>query len=637
MDVDVDDENAQLWQSGSPGPAHASHQPEPTECDDYWFIPPYINTDVLLEQLQKITDESTAHLAHNNEQQRIDIWGSIESIQKAKLSLDHIGRYYFENAERRQKATKTKGWAKPERELTPAEKKKRDRVEQRRQENQKYMGVPETECAFKHCVKLPKNMPATRLLGRNLHVLDALRTECKSFIWMEQPDMKLYVAGDDEHSSHTAMNRIKNFIIKWLTQPTDAVCHILEKPSTFVEIHFVPAPGMTYIRPPYADAGDNVLLLMKAKPVGNYGNLRSVDLKMDTIDSLIGIRSSDGQAEGIQEDRHLPITDASANDAYVQAMKYNESMIARNIERIRKHLFGSLDQIQLMDSDLKMRIRFGQVGLREYPRRVEWDIKTLDTTIIPDSRLKSEFSPFFTRSAETFAALATKLTPPQMQEQKTEPDVLWTLGVVKRDEEANEPINVQLDVTFRADEKVAFWNGLVQRMTPLDVRVISSERRFSWAWTITAGRRLPSDKFSAEGNFVHKLRMESRVGQEKKLVFANTNNIQLKTVRREKRTLYTHGTWTIELTEESFWTLTKSNPSKPYQSVTLNMAPDHVFYSVSMYKDSWVSRLSENPYLGLGQVPNWEPEDFLEGEEAIGKTLETVTEVRALIESCFLT
>lgn len=56
-----------------------------------------------------------------------------------------------------------------------------------------------------------------------------------------------------------------------------------------------------------------------------------------------------------------------------------------------------------------------------------------------------------------------------------------------------------------------------------------------------------------------------------------------------------------------------------------------------MYKDSWVSRFSENPYLGLGQMPNWEPEDFLEGEEAIGKTLETVSEVRALIESCFQT
>ncbi|KAF9961549.1 hypothetical protein BGZ72_003155 [Mortierella alpina] len=636
MDVDVDDENAQLWQSGSPGPTHSSHQPEPTECDDYWFIPPYINTETLREQIQKITNDSTAHLAHNLEQQRIDIWGSIESIQKAKLALDHLGRYYFEVAEDRQKATKTKGWAKPERELTPAEKKKRDRMEQRRQENQKYMGIPETECAFKHCVKLPKNMPATRLLGRNLHVLDPVRTECKSFIWMEQPDMKLYVAGDDEHSSHTAMNRIKNFIIKWLTQPTDVVSHILEKPSTFVEIHFVPAPGMTYIRLPYTDAGDNMLLMMTAKPVGHYGNLRSVDLKMDTIDSPIGIRVSGGQP-GIKEDKNLPIADASANDAYVQAMKYNESMIARNIERIRKHLFGSLDQIQLMDSDLKMRIRFGQVGLREYPKRVEWDTKTLDTTIIPDSRLKSEFSPFFTRSPETFAALATKLTPPHMQEQTTEPEVLWTLGVVKRDEEANEPINIQLDVTFRADDKVAFWKGLVQKMTPLDVRVISSERRFSWAWTITAGRRLLSDKFSPEGVFVYKLRMESRVGQEKKLVFANTNNIQLKTIRREKRSLYTHGTWTIELTEESSWTLTKANPSKPYQSVTLNQAPDHVLYSVSMYKDSWVSRFSENPYLGLGQVPNWEPEEFLEGEEAIGKTLETVSEVRALIESCFQT
>ncbi|KAG0210338.1 hypothetical protein BGX28_009390 [Mortierella sp. GBA30] len=435
MDVDVDDEHAQLWQSGG-SPAQASYQAEASECDDYWFIPPYIVTEILVGQLQKITDESTAHLAHNAEQQRIDIWGSVESIQKAKLSLDHIGHFYFE-----------------------------------------------------------------------------------------------------------------------MSQPIETVCNVLEKPSTFVEMLFVEAPLSSYIHHPYAEAPVNKLLMIKAEPVGHYGNLRSVDLRMDTIDSPTRIHDRHSLA-----DKALPAADANANDAYVQAMKYNESMAAQNIERIREHLYSSLHQVQLMDNDLKMRIRIGQAVLCEYPRRMEWDTKSLDSTVIPDSRMKTDFSPFFSKSPETFAALAARLTPPQMQEQRIEPEVLWSLGVMKKDEESNGIINVQLDVTFRADGKVAFWNGLVQKMTPLDIRSIF----------------LGVD---------HHVRKEATLRQ----VFAGG----------KIRAQIAHGE--------------------------------------VMYKDSWVSRFSENPYLSVGQVPTWEPEDFLEGEEAIGKTLETVSEIRALVESCFQT
>ena len=54
-----------------------------------------------------------------------------------------------------------------------------------------------------------------------------------------------------------------------------------------------------------------------------------------------------------------------------------------------------------------------------------------------------------------------------------------------------------------------------------------------------------------------------------------------------------------------------------------------------MYRDSWKSRFSENPYLSLGQVPTWDPEDFFKGEESIEKTLEAVSEVRSLIEGLY--
>ena len=96
--------------------------------------------------------------------------------------------------------------------------------------------------------------------------------------------------------------------------------------------------------------------------------------------------------------------------------------------------------------------------------------------MIPDKRLKSDFSPFITKSSEKFVRLARKLNPPDNKDLITQPEELWSLGILKRLEATHSHIFVQLDVTFRDDEKVSLWNALVQKMTPLDIRAISSER-----------------------------------------------------------------------------------------------------------------------------------------------------------------
>lgn len=105
-----------------------------------------------------------------------------------------------------------------------------------------------------------------------------------------------------------------------------------------------------------------------------------------------------------------------------------------------------------------------------------WEIADLDTAVIPDSRLRSEFSPYFIKSSGTFAAAERRITPPDNREQAIEPDEVWFLHILRKDEETQETINVTLEVTFRSDGNVGLWNGLVQQTIPLDIRVISSER-----------------------------------------------------------------------------------------------------------------------------------------------------------------
>jgi hypothetical protein len=68
-----------------------------------------------------------------------------------------------------------------------------------------------------------------------------------------------------------------------------------------------------------------------------------------------------------------------------------------------------------------------------------------------------------------------KLMPPDMLDQVIQPDIQWSLGVLKRmNDDRN--CDVRLEVTFRLDGNVSLWNALAQNATPMDIRVISSEK-----------------------------------------------------------------------------------------------------------------------------------------------------------------
>ncbi|KAG0086279.1 hypothetical protein BGZ93_000208 [Podila epicladia] len=576
--MDHDDETAQEWQITTN--EYVTDNNATSECNDYWFIPLYTNVEHLKRELEKIGSGSGTHLLYNASLERIDIWGPEDSIPKAKASLDRFSQHYFEMEQNRQRATRARGWARPQRELTPAEKKKAERKERQQKEQEKYLGVPKDVLPFQHCLLCPKDVPIFRLLGGNLQNLDKLRAEFKSFIWIERDTMKLWAASEHELDVLTAINRIKNFCLRFLNRPHTYCYHILEKPSRPAEVHLVPYDLAKYVRPRSVRHEGNPILYMKAKLLEGYESLADIDNHLaESKESREG-PSSHWATAAIPVERN------------VKSIKYFETMQTSNKDKIRRYLRESLEQIQLMDYEIKMRIRLGQVGLKEYPKKTVWSIDELDEKVIPVKRLVSEFNQYITRSANGLAKFMEALGPNnEVEAEHTQ----WSLGILKKGN--NEVIKGELEVSFRDDGKLALWNGLVERTKPLEIKVICSERP----------------------------------GYESRMVFSNTTDVQLKRVLREKRTLFTRAPWAIEVVEETFWILPEAY--RPSLAITLNREPDDVLYSVSMYRDSWPSRFSENPFLGLGQAPFWSPEDFLSEQESLESTLEFVSWVQDQLES----
>ncbi|KAG0246091.1 hypothetical protein BGX31_004511 [Mortierella sp. GBA43] len=561
--MDPDDLRAQEWQSNSVSEKPKSSPRANSQCDDYWFVPTYVDRVTLRKQLDIISSETATRLEYRKEDERVELWGDYPCTQKAKESLERLASFYYDLREKQQKVSRTKGWAKPDREPTAAEKRRQLREEERLLEKQKYMGTPKIECAFVHAIKWPIDRSPLEYLGQDLRILDPLREEFKCFIWLER-DRIVYVAGEVKEDTFKVMNRIKNFIFKCLRQIEERIVHVLETPSKLVQLVLDEHAPVMYISPNITNNNNNQdplpvpNVFVRAKEIAGFGNLVDYDLQMANLDT------------GGSDAHHQTLT-----------LKYTDTMTQRNIERIRMTIKDSLENIMLWNNEIKMRIRLGQICLLEYPKRQSFSTDDLDENVIQNPRLMSEVSPYFTKSPDIFRALMKKLMPPDMIDQVIQPDIQWSLGVLKKGGNSGNT-NVRLEVTFRLDGNVSLWNALAQNATPMDIRVISSEKRFSWAWTVTTARRLSGDKFSPEGEFVYKLRL-----------------------------------------------------SEPFQLVTLSTPPDKVLYSVSLSRDSWKSRFCENPHLTTGQVPSWNYTDFVEGGESISKTMEAVDDIRAKIESLY--
>ncbi|KAF9583299.1 hypothetical protein BGW38_009799 [Lunasporangiospora selenospora] len=474
--MDVDDEAAQEWLSGL-GSGIAPLQPLTMDTSSYWLVPPYVSEDAIDSRLLRIGEETGTNLQYSSHDGLIHIIGSEDCVRRATLHLDRLSLICQKEIESEQRSRRTTGWARPEREKTDVEKRLAKRREEEEMEMRKYQGLPGEKCPFTACFLCPSRVLITRRLGSDLAGLHPLRTECKSFIWIEDSE---------------------------LTAQHERILHNLEKPSKLIQIRLVIEPPAPYFG---GSKFNNPPKFLKAEAVADYGNLVEVDLNLKNV-------FKDGRSDGMGGPHNQPSSTQShsgvtlSREAYMASMKYMESIKESNTRRMNEALTSVLGHLRLTDHEIKMRIRLGQTALKVYPRAEIFQIEDLDTKVIQNERLESEFFPFFISSKKEYETILQKLGPTTPGGRTHDPETSWVLVVERM--YGSHHAELQLDVTFRDNGKVALWNSLAEVSVPLEIRNLSSEKRYTWAWTIVSGRRLNADKFSPEGAFVETLTLEKR-------------------------------------------------------------------------------------------------------------------------------
>lgn len=84
--------------------------------------------------------------------QLIKIWGEERSARKAHADFKSFAETIIADAETSPR--KTRGWSKPDRELTDKQIRRKDRAERKLAELRKYQGMPDPETRFPYVVYL---------------------------------------------------------------------------------------------------------------------------------------------------------------------------------------------------------------------------------------------------------------------------------------------------------------------------------------------------------------------------------------------------------------------------------------------------------------------------------------------------
>ncbi|CAG8744778.1 7380_t:CDS:2, partial [Funneliformis mosseae] len=126
------------------------------------------------------------------------------------------------------------------------------------------------------------------------------------------------------------------------------------------------------------------------------------------------------------------------------------------------------------------------------------------------------------------------------------------------------------EVQFKNDGQIGSWNVTTNEKNILDINMSCLDAVYSWKLNIKTTKFLPNDKFTAQGAFVYKL----RINPENRLVYSNTEEINVVSICEKTRWKYWWGTnYIIEITKYEFWELSKYMDDLPGVEIPLNQEP----------------------------------------------------------------
>ncbi|CDS05993.1 hypothetical protein LRAMOSA08521 [Lichtheimia ramosa] len=626
----------------------------PVDC---WMLPPeYTLTDVLGEKrfkLEEIRRDTSTSLKYNESKHQVDIWGEKSCVQRAKQHLDLIVARLNERAEANRR--RTKKWGKPERELTPREKRRVDRLAARQAEEKSYQGYPDAPQPYNAIVPLPSDdVPLTKLLGTRDAFLNQMRAECKCWMYVDKNrDNTVRIAGQEEDRVIMAATRMRNWYLRNVRQPYQAMLHLMKQPRNYMLVKYRKLP-QGFITYKYATGSEQQTMLsehrlLESINIGRYDESR--------IDSSTAEESTN----------LIDLDDPVTTDTTTSTKKENTSsnlpeslqhMDDDNANRIRHALEYGLESIRLFDWEIRMKIRFGQVCLINY-RRIE-DTIQLDKLALKtfnNPKFHMALAPCIGRTKDDMRGLFEYMNQ-HATEFNGSPQTSYVIQArqyptfttkhspsnhrSRREVSAPPPNDENLYHTtticqFTSERRVGLWNTLTDCHDRITVNCADLESEYSWDLKLQTARRLGSDNMdSPHGKFVDSLRLNEATGRL--CLLAKSDDYTPKLVTQKTKWLYEfEEKWIIEIIRDEIWDLEEMEIPEKRQELPIDLSeqePHRVLFKVSARREEWTDRFADNLGLSVGQAPYWLPRDFLATEtEDTKKIMQMAQKITAILSS----
>ncbi|KAG2196751.1 hypothetical protein INT47_009642 [Mucor saturninus] len=577
--------------------------------DNYWVLPAHCNPrDILGNRYKSRSNEiqkaTGSFIEFNERLNQIDIWGDNEAVDKAKSYLDMIVSRISEKDTSIQR--KTQKWGKPDRELTPREKKRAEKRQARLDEEKAYQGLPAIAQSYFGVFPLPdESLPIVKLLGENESYLNQIRADCKAFLWYELPSNTIRIAADASESVNAASKRIRNWYIRCSRKPEGGTLRLMQQPKHELKISFeaLPQGFLTY---QYTDP-ERESMMMERHRILNSTSTGIVGQLNDLI--TLSEEHTPGQLSAV-------------------ASTLNE----RNKVLIDQYLSRGLESMRLNDWNLRMKIRYGQICLIDYPKKDNqfMSIEMLSDKIFRKPLFKSALAPCISKTKSGLNSLFDYLGEHAV-EFSDNPRTSFSISAKQyptappprisgqRDPPRGEMWDTVMEISFTDDGHRRLWNTMTDCNDLVDINCADLESHYSWDLRLQHARRLPNDDInSPHEKFSHALRVSS----SNRLIMVTSNDYQPQIVTQKTKWRYSWNDYVVEICKDEIWNL--NNVERKDHELPLDLTPTdphRTLFKVSLYKEAWVNRLAENLDLKIGEAPSWTLRDFFASETEDTRTL----------------
>lgn len=575
-------------------------------ADDHWVLPTHVNSkDVLGARNRSRTNIIQQHtgsfIEYNESYNQVDIWGDEEAIAKTKRYLDGIVQKLFENDTRSQR--KTRKWEKPDRELKDKERRRAERRQARIDEEKRYQGLPAVAQNYNAVFPLPdSSLPLLRFSGESDSYFNQIRADCKTYLWYEEQGNLIRLATDNEESVKQASIRIRNWYLRCsrkLPKHGALKLRLMKQPTTpsLLTYRSLPSGFVTY---EYKDPqGEKIAIqdhrMLDSVKTGVLGSIPNLNL----------IEFNDEQ----------PVEQLS------EAMK---TLNERNKANIEQRLAEGLESIRLNDYVIRMKTRFGQICLVDYPKKKTGflSLEYVSDKLFNKAQFRSELAPCVSKTFQGLNGLLESLS--------ADPDVVMfsdnprTSFAIKaeqypfaapprtpghKDPERGEKWNTITQISFTDSGQPRLWSTITDCTDLVDISTMDVESHYSWDLKLQYARRLPNDDVnSPHEKFSHGLRVSS----SNRLVMVTSSDYTPELVTQKTKWQYSYKGYIIEVCQDEIWDMNRVERTDLELPVDLSLfEPHRTLFKVSMYKEAWVDRFAENLDLKIGQAPSWSLRDFL--------------------------